>query len=110
MNTLAPIPIDFTSVVASREFVIVRSGVASTLVVELGMPVHDVETVDGYDWRCPIRIIDGATTRERVVCGVDSFQALQLGMRSIQNELEQIATAEGCHLELFGTRYAKGAF
>jgi hypothetical protein len=110
MNGLAPIPIDFTSVIALREFVIVRSGVVGKLAVEIGMPIQDVPTIDGYDWRCPVRIIDGVTTRERAVCGADSFQALQLGMRFVQNELEQIATAQGCQIELFGVPYAEGTF
>ncbi|MBD6620825.1 hypothetical protein FNW02_35010 [Komarekiella sp. 'clone 1'] len=101
MSKLAPIPTDFTSIVASREFEIIQSGVLNKLIVQVGMPIQDVETVDGYDWRCPVRIIDGDTIRERRACGVDSFQALHLAMQLIQDEVNQIAAEEGSHVNLF---------
>jgi hypothetical protein len=110
MSSLPPIPMTFTPVVASREFDLVQTGVRQKLVIEIGMPIQDVETINGYDWRCPVRIRHGDTLRERRACGVDSFQALQLAMRLMQDEVEQIAQAEGWHIELFRSPYVAGAF
>lgn len=110
MNDLAPIPTSFTSVAARREFTIIRSGVASQLVVEIGVPIQDVETVSGYDWRCPVRIVDGDTLHERRACGVDSFQALRLAIQLVQDHVDHIAAEEDCQIDLFGTLYVAGAF
>lgn len=109
MHDLGPIPTDFTSLAARREFTVVRSGIAGKLIVEIGIPIQDVETVSGYDWRCPVRIIDGDTIRERRACGVDSFQALRLAMQLVQAEVAQLAAEDGCQVELFGAPYVPGA-
>ncbi|HEY0734109.1 MAG TPA: hypothetical protein VGD69_04320 [Herpetosiphonaceae bacterium] len=109
MHDPGPIPTDFTSVAAQREFTVIRAGVAGKLSVEIGIPIQDVETVSGYDWRCPVRIVDGDTIRERRACGVDSFQALRLAMQMAQDEVEQLAAEDGCHVDLFGAPYVAGA-
>lgn len=110
MRDLAPIPTNFTSLAARREFTILRSGVASRLVVEIGVPIQDVETITGYDWRCPVHILDGDTLRERRACGVDSFQALRLAMQLAQDEVDHMLAEDDCHVELFGAPYVAGAF
>ncbi|WP_417903577.1 DUF6968 family protein [Caldimonas brevitalea] len=101
MTQLAPIPSDFTSAVATREFELVRDAVASKLLVEIGTPVQDVESLGGTDWRCPVRFSGGETTRVQSACGVDSFQALHLAFRLVQVELDRLTKDEQATQVLF---------
>ncbi|KAB8146051.1 hypothetical protein F8S13_02945 [Chloroflexia bacterium SDU3-3] len=102
MSIDLPIPTAFTAAVATRTYEIARAGTPSTLVVEIGQPIQDVPTVSGYDWRCPVRISEGGVTRDLRACGVDSFQALQLGLQVAQQEVEQVAAEPGAAVALFG--------
>jgi hypothetical protein len=105
MTTLAPIPTEFTSIVATRQFHVICAGSTTTLVFEVGLPIQDVETAGGFDWRCPVRIIDGSSVRDRRACGADSYQALQLGLRLVQDEVQAIAQAKNCQVLLFDSPY-----
>ena len=105
MKALPPIPEGFTSVVASREFVVVRGAVSTRMLVEIGAPVQDVETVDGFDWRCPVRYSEDSRVRERQVCGVDAYQALELALKLVGIEVSALAKAEGTVVLLFGERF-----
>ena len=102
MKELPPIPTAFTSAVASREFVVLIDEVSTSVLFEVGIPTQDVATVEGFDWRCPIRIMEGDLLRERQAFGVDSFQALQLGLRIVEDEATLMSSAEDSTVLLFG--------
>ena len=91
MNELPPIPQEFTPVIASRGYEVVKGEHAMELLVEIGTPVQDVETVAGFDWRCPVRYTEGTEVRERQVCGVDGLQALQLALKLVELEVQALA-------------------
>lgn len=103
MAELPPIPTTFTSVVASREFIVVRNGISSTILFEIGSPIQDVETVTGKDWRCPVRISDGKTVDLRNVCGVDSYQAMFNALHIVKFEIAEIG--KSCTVRLFDAIY-----
>ncbi|WP_162988018.1 DUF6968 family protein [Stutzerimonas urumqiensis] len=103
MSDLPLIPSRFTSVVASRELQLVQGDTTTPLLFEVGSPVRDVPTVAGFDWRCPVRVTEGASRRERQVCGVDSFQALELALRWVASEADAIREG-GTHVLFFGER------
>ena len=106
MKTLPPIPGGFTTRIASREFELVHRGGIERVTVEVGMPVNDVETMDGFDWRCPVRIIAGGEIIEDRACGCDAFQALGLAMNPlVRMRLERIARDKGAEIRLFGEAY-----
>ncbi len=102
MTHLASIPNDFTSVVAVREFDLVQDGATSKLSIEIGLPIQDVETVSGMDWRCPVRFVNGTAVWVRRACGIDSFQALSLAFRLIQSEIEQLEARNGVEVHFLG--------
>ncbi|QIB65713.1 DUF6968 family protein [Kineobactrum salinum] len=103
MTELPPIPTEFTSVIASRECEVARNGVCSKVLFEIGMPIQDVPTVAGLDWRCPIRTSEDIQIVERYACGVDSFQAIHNALRIVQSEIDAIAK---CHsVTLFDAPY-----
>lgn len=87
---LAPISNEFTSAIANRSFDIIEAGVSSKLVIEIGMPVQDVETVDGMDWRCPVRLVSGTSIQADRACGVDAVQALELALTLVSNKVQQL--------------------
>lgn len=106
MNQLASIPNGFTSVIATRVFDLIKDGVSSKLVVEIGIPVQDVETVSGLDWRCPVRFVKGTPIQEeRRACGVDAVQALQLALQLVHNEVERLSEDKSYQILLFGQPY-----
>lgn len=105
MNQLAPIPNRFTSVIATRSFDLIEDGMSSKLVIEIGRPVQDVETVTGLDWRCPVRFIKGTTIQERRACGADAVQALQLALQLVHNEVERLSEEKSHQILLFGHSY-----
>ena len=102
MGDLPPIPEEFTSVIATRQYEITHDGVMDKIIVEIGLPVNDVECVDSTDWRCPIRITDGDKI---VVCsafGFDSYQALSLALNQLLRvRVELIARNKGAKVTLF---------
>jgi hypothetical protein len=105
MSQLPPIPSGFTSVIATRTFDVIQNGVSSRLIVEIGMPIQDVETIAGVDWRCPIRFVKGASIQEHRSFGVDAFQALQLALQLIHNEITQMSQDRDCQVLLFDEPY-----
>lgn len=88
----------FTETIASRELVVSRHGQASRLLVEIGRPVRDVETVTGTDWRCPLRWHEEGGGRSWNALGIDAFQALQQAMETIRFELAELAAEDGVRL------------
>lgn len=99
---MEPIPQHFTTVIATRTFDIVGARGARHLEVEVGAPVRDVETVSGYDWRCPVRAVDGATEHVRSACGVDAVQALELALTYLVTGVAAACCDDGERLEHFG--------
>jgi hypothetical protein len=107
MNELAPIPTSFTSVIATRVFDVIQDGEACKLIVEIGMPIQDVETVAGLDWRCPVRFVKGTSVQERRACGVDAVQALGLAVQLVHDEVEGMSEDKCCQILLFGEPYSQ---
>lgn len=108
MADLSPIPTAFTSVVASREFIVVRDSTSSPILFEIGSPIQDLETVTGKDWRCPVRISDGTTVDLKNACGVDSFQAMFNALRIVIYEIAEIG--ESCTVRLFDATYTADTY
>jgi hypothetical protein len=105
MNKLLAIPQTFTERIAVRDFEVVRAGIISALRVELGHPVQDIETVTGFDWRCPVRFLDSDGQKVRSICGIDSLQALKLACHFIQIELEKKVGIDKVELRYLGDSY-----
>ncbi|WP_372585847.1 DUF6968 family protein [Burkholderia cepacia] len=95
MNELRPISHNFSTLVASRNFEFFKDGVSSVILVEVGVPVQDVETIIDLDWRCPVRITDGKLIKVYCAIGVDSYQSLALAFRLVRNILEERAADRG---------------
>ncbi|WP_141111208.1 DUF6968 family protein [Chromobacterium haemolyticum] len=90
MEELKPIPDSFTIPIASRDFVFVECKMSSRILVEIGAPIRDVETVQGMDWRCPVRFSGEKIEEVCSVCGIDSFQSLCLAFRLVRYTLEEL--------------------
>jgi hypothetical protein len=106
MKDLPDIQTTFTEVVATREYDLSRNGICKKLVVEIGEPINDVETVCGYDWRCPLRLTFENTIIIKNACGSDSYQALYLCLSQlVQLEVERFANSINSIIELFGEEY-----
>lgn len=106
---LAPIPDGFTSVIATRSFDLIEAGVSSKLVVEIGMPAQDVETIDDMVWRCPVRFVNGTSIQVKRACGEDAVQALELALQLVRDEVERLSEdksrqifLDGHDVKLFG--------
>ena len=81
---MKPIPETFTRTVVSREFSAVTNGVNTTIRLEIGEPINDVETVAENDWRVPVRVlVDDKQVYLKNACGIDCYQALLLAMTSL---------------------------
>lgn len=93
-----PLPTGFTRTIATRELAVVRQDHVTRLQVEIGEPVQDVDTAGGWDWRCPVRWIEGGSVREHSLYGVDAMQALQQAMHWIAHEQAALAGTEGVSL------------
>ena len=106
MIEFPPISDKFSTLIASREFELFHRAGIDKVIVEIGLPVNDVKTVDGYDWRCPIRIIIGTKIINDQACGCDSFQALSIAMdQLIKLRLESIAQEKNAKILLYGEEY-----
>jgi hypothetical protein len=106
MKKLPPIPNTFTELVASREYEICNDNVVEKITVEIGVPINDVVTISGKDWRCPIRIIRENKESNYYACGVDSYQALNIVMNQlVKLKLESIAIESGSKIMLYGEEY-----
>ncbi len=106
MNELPPISDKFSTLIASREFELSSKTGIDNVIVEIGLPVNDVKTIDGYDWRCPVRIIIGTKIITDQACGGDSIQALDIAMgQLIELRLESIIREKNAKLLLHGKEY-----
>ena len=93
MEAFHTISREFTETILERELTLVLDTHQSALVLRFGKPIQDVETVDGFDWRCPIQIIGSGKETLHPGVGVDSLQALinaikiaQIGLESLEHE------------------------
>ncbi len=101
--TLNPIPQTFTTMLAAREFKLIRETDApEALLVEIGTPVQDVETVSGLDWRCPVRFTLDGVGFIKSACGVDAFQALRESFALIRWQGETLAEDKGAVFSKWG--------
>lgn len=107
MSELPPISNEFSTIIASREFELSHRMGIDKVTVEIGSPINDVQTVVGYDWRCPVRITVGTTMIIDQSCGCDSFQALNIAMdQLVKIKLESIAQEKNATLLLYGKKYS----
>lgn len=105
MNTLPPVPNTFTHVVASRMFESSNPTNPRYLLLEIGLPIQDVVTASGNDWRCPIRVTETELESVVSVCGVDSFQALHQAFRWVTAEVQKREHDTGLQLLFLGMPY-----
>ena len=92
MKDFAPLSRDFTVLMACRNYMVLLEGrPVMPLSVEIGACVQDVETVNGTDWRCPVRFTLGHEVTVHLGVGIDSFQALRIAMDRVRWQLERLA-------------------
>jgi len=89
---MKPMLQSFTKAVARRSYTIKGDGPPRSIEVAIGQPIQDVETADGLDWRCPVRVTDGDAESIRSSCGIDSVQALELAIAHLA-DAQAIASA-----------------
>ncbi|MFC0116520.1 DUF6968 family protein [Pseudoalteromonas xiamenensis] len=100
--SLPPINLSFSEKIAERQYILKTRTQNWKLTVCVGLPVQDVETVLGLDWRCPIQVIFQNERIYDYACGVDSFQALELAMNyCVTKWVNEIAQRFNAHVELF---------
>jgi hypothetical protein len=74
-------------------------GPPSDVLVLLGKPKRS----PGYqDYYCPYQVKGAGTEKVRYMCGIDTFQALQLAIRSLGVELEVLNHQLGGKLQWEG--------
>jgi hypothetical protein len=98
MNQLPPMPLHYTSTIVEREYVAKQGTAQLAMRLEIGQPVQDVPVAGGTDWRCPIRITFGREEIEESAIGVDSMQALRIGLELARIRLEAVSRRRGFQL------------
>jgi hypothetical protein len=79
-------------VIAERRLELRTEGRATEVVVRLNKPEPD----GSHDaWKCEYEILVGEISRNMAMHGVDSMQALQLSIATLDVELERIARKAG---------------
>jgi hypothetical protein len=95
LKTFPPISREFTGTVLERELTLILDTDQCTLVLRFGKPIQDVETVDSFDWRCPVQLIGGGKEALHPGVGVDSLQALINAIKIAHIELESLEHETG---------------
>ena|GEM_PF-1950897 len=90
-QTQPSIPSGFSRAICTRDFLLRSDPISKPLRVEIGEPLQDVVTVDGMDWRCPVRIIVAGNETIYSCFGVDSLQSVLVAIGCIRSQLENIA-------------------
>ena len=84
-------------IIAERKFELLREDHdRETIIVLLGKPQHIPDDADFYG--CPYQIKRANSEKIMTICGVDSFQALQLAINTVGVELEVIRKDSGGQL------------
>ena len=78
-----------------RELTLVLDTDQRTLILRFGKPIQDVETVDSFNWRCPVQLIGGGKEALHPGVGIDSLQALINAIKIAQIELESLEQETG---------------
>jgi hypothetical protein len=68
------------------------------IAVTLGLPIPDPRD-PGRTWACPYEIKGFAEPVTRAIFGVNSMQALILGLHTLPSELRALAREEGGHFQ-----------
>jgi hypothetical protein len=95
LKTFPRISKEFTDIILERELTLVLDNDQRTLVLRFGKPIQDVETVDSFDWRCPVQLIGSGKKALHPGVGVDSLQALINAIKIAQIELESLEHETG---------------
>lgn len=90
MEELKPIPDSFTVSIASRDFEFIECETSFRILVDIGAPIRDIETVQGMDWRCPVRFSGEKIEKVCSAFGIDSFQSLCLAFRLVRYILGEL--------------------
>ena len=81
-----------TEIIAAREFEM-RSGTGTTIVLaQVGQPA---QMPDNENWYCPWVVIAADVRLDRYAAGVDSMQALLLGLTGLRVDLDYLSGREG---------------
>jgi hypothetical protein len=91
---------DVGEIIAARKLSLVADGgPASEVLALLGKPM---QTPGHSDYYCPYQIKGAGDEKVRCICGIDTFQALQLAIRTLGVELEVLNKDLGGKLEWEG--------
>jgi len=91
---------EVTDIISTRELVYISAqGIREKAIIEIGKP-YKMPEEDGYF--CPYRISTTSYERLSGSVGIDSFQALELTLRSMDAELTYWARLKGGSFEFLG--------
>ena len=91
-------PRHYSTTIVERDYVARQGSAELALKLEVGQPVRDVPVAGGTDWRCPVRITFGQEVLEASAVGVDSMQALRIGLELARIRLKSFTKREGIEL------------
>ena len=94
---LPPISKEMTQVLMERELVLVTDDERRPVTLRIGMPVQDVKTVGGFDWRCPVEFVGLSTTHPFAAVGMDALQAVTLALFASRAQAEAWERETGGH-------------
>ena len=90
---------EFTYKIAEREYELLLNTERRSIVLRIGSPVQDVETVGGMDWRCPVQLIGTDNKALPPGVGVDSLQAHLHAIKVARIELEALERETGGQIQ-----------
>ena len=85
-----------TDVLMERQLELVSGEERKRIVLRIGLPVQDVETAGGRDWRCPVEFT-GLGKRPFPAVGVDAVQAVTHALCAARVEAEALERQMGGH-------------
>jgi len=85
-----------TEVLMERRLELIRGEERKQVVLRIGVPVQDVETAGGRDWRCPV-LFTGLGKRPFPAVGVDALQAVTHALFAARVEAEAVERETGGH-------------
>ena len=91
-----PLSREMTPVLMERQLLLVSNNERRPITVRIGIPVQDVETVGGLNWRCPVEFV-GLSTRPFPAVGVDAVQAVAHALFAARVEADAYEREKGGH-------------
>ena len=92
---MQPISRQFTRPLVERQLEFETPAHRIPVTLRIGLPVQDVETASGLDWRCPVEFtgLDMAPLMPGV--GIDALQALTHALKAARNVADALARDAG---------------